>query len=147
MLDFWWNLWSEFDAMSAWELLATLLLIIYVVLAAKGTRWCWPPGIIGSAITMVLVYKSNYFLESGLQFYYVIMGIYGWIFWTNNSSDSGETEIKKLTAKEHLLNELLSPIQISGNGDDDVNKHECCEKAESFVSIKKDSRYINNDPV
>lgn len=109
MADFWSNLTEQFDALTMWELSSTALLLIYVVLAAKGNRWCWLPGIVGSAIMGCLVWQANLYLEAGLQVYYVAMGIYGWLHWSKAKEQTGSESgsIKKMTHKEMLLVPLL----------------------------------------
>ena len=56
--------------------------LCYVVLAARGSRYCWPAAFIGSAIFVVVFWQYQLLMESALNIYYVGMAVYGWILWT-----------------------------------------------------------------
>jgi len=77
--------------------------IAYVILAAKENVWCWPMGIIGSALSIWLFVDSKIYAESVLFTYYVIMGFYGWYVWSGGGSNSEKFTIRKLPVKTHLL--------------------------------------------
>ncbi len=94
---------SAIQQTSLTEWVIFICALIYVVLAALEIFWCWLFGILSSAFSVYLCYKGNLFLESGLQFFYVIIGIYGWYEWLHasnkqpvqedrNSIDSKNTE-------------------------------------------------------
>jgi nicotinamide mononucleotide transporter len=82
--------------------------IAYVILAAKENIWCWPMGIIGSALSIWLFVDSKIYAESVLFTYYVVMGFYGWYVWSGGGSHSEKFTIRKLNLKTHFL------ILISG---------------------------------
>lgn len=63
------------------EWLIFILALLYVILAAIENVWCWLFGILASVFSVYLCYKGNLFLESGLQVFYVIIGLYGWYEW------------------------------------------------------------------
>ncbi|MCZ4408043.1 nicotinamide riboside transporter PnuC [Cryomorphaceae bacterium 1068] len=84
------------------EYTAVAFNIGYVILAARENIWCWPLGIIGSALSIWLFIDSKIYAESVLFTYYVIMGFYGWRAWNRGKSDSGKFEIRTLTIPIHL---------------------------------------------
>lgn len=57
--------------------------IAYVVLAARSIIWCWPAGIIASALSLFIAVQTNYRLDVIQELYYIGMGIYGWYAWTH----------------------------------------------------------------
>ena len=75
----------------------------YVVLAARENIWCWPLGIIGSALSIWLFVDAKIYAESVLFAYYVFMGFYGWWVWSRGKSDSGKFEISALTIPTHVV--------------------------------------------
>lgn len=87
---------------------ATILGIGYVVGASLSRLWCWPLGIIGSAIAMWLALEANYFQDAILNLYYIGMGIYGWINWQKNSQEN----VKKSGA----LDEGIAAETSQGSG-------------------------------
>ena len=74
-----------------WIIFATAL--IYVVLAAIENIWCWLFGILSSALSIYLCFSGKLFLESGLQVFYVTIGIYGWYQWLYGSKEKTELQI------------------------------------------------------
>jgi len=86
----------------ALEYTAVAFNIGYVVLAARENIWCWPLGIIGSALSIWLFVDSKIYAESVLFSYYVVMGFYGWWAWSRGNTDSGNFEIRTLHVSTHL---------------------------------------------
>lgn len=79
-------------ATSVQEWTATVLLIIYVILAAREHVLCWPFGIAGSALSAWFYFALDkpLFMEGFLNVGYVLLGIYGWYAWMQRK-DKTET--------------------------------------------------------
>jgi nicotinamide mononucleotide transporter len=79
------------------EWLIFILALVYVIFAAVENIWCWIFGILSSALSVYLCYSGHLFLESGLQIFYVFIGIYGWYEWLygtkNQSAQNTELHI------------------------------------------------------
>lgn len=76
----------DYLAMLPWlELVAMLLSLAYVVLAARGSIWCWPAAFIGTAIYTVIFYDVSLLMDSALNVYYLIMAVYGYWIWQKNA--------------------------------------------------------------
>ena len=69
--------------MSAWEYVAVLLGLSYVILVMKESLWCWPAAFISTLIYTILFWQGALLMESFLSFYYLLMAIYGWYCWRN----------------------------------------------------------------
>lgn len=85
---------SGFVAMSAWEYVAVLFSIIYVILAIRENSWCWPAAFVSTSIYTLLFWQGALLMESLLNFYYLLMAIYGFFQWqkvakTDLASQSG----------------------------------------------------------
>lgn len=78
---------SAFYQTSGTEWLVFITALVYVVLAAIENVWCWLFGILASVLSVYLCFTGNLFLESGLQVFYVVMGIYGWYQWLQGSKE------------------------------------------------------------
>ena len=63
------------------ELLAVILSMAYVVFAAKENSWCWPAALLSTGIYTLIFYDVYLWMDSLLQIYYFIMGVYGWYMW------------------------------------------------------------------
>ena len=75
------------------EWLIFLMALAYVILAAIENVWCWLFGVLASLFSVYLCFTGNLFLESGLQIFYVIIGIYGWYEWLHGSKNKTELPI------------------------------------------------------
>lgn len=81
--------------------------IAYVILAARKNNWCWPLGIVGSALSIMLFVNTKLYAESVLFSYYIVMGFYGWWQWSGHRSDSNDLEIKQWKITKHIKVLLL----------------------------------------
>ncbi|MEM6581267.1 MAG: nicotinamide riboside transporter PnuC [Pseudomonadota bacterium] len=88
--------------MSGWEVLAVGLGIAYLLLAVRESLWCWYAAFLSTAIFLVVFWKVNLLMESGLQVYYLAMAVYGWWQWQYGSQDHDELRISSWTARHHV---------------------------------------------
>jgi nicotinamide mononucleotide transporter len=84
---------SAIQQTSVTEWLIFIFALVYVILAAVENVWCWLFGILGSALSVYLCYAGDLFLESGLQVFYVFIGIYGWYEWLHGSKQKLQLHI------------------------------------------------------
>ncbi|MEM9917635.1 MAG: nicotinamide riboside transporter PnuC [Bacteroidota bacterium] len=95
---------ESFLSFSWIEQLALFSGIIYVVLAARESIWCWPWGILSSGL---LGYASltfyQLYADFGLQMYYVLMGFLGLYQWRFGSQSKTALPISRMRAREHLV--------------------------------------------
>lgn len=68
------------------EYTAVAFNVAYIILAAQRSIWCWPMGIIGSLISIVLFVEVRIYAEAVLFVYYVGMGAYGWVHWSRSGA-------------------------------------------------------------
>ena len=108
-------------SMSAWEAFATVLALLYVVLAAKGNMWCWPAALVSTAIYSIIFFDVSLIMESLLNVYYMAMAIFGWFSWffakrksaQLTHQDTVELPIVSWTVKRHLMGiVILVPIAL-----------------------------------
>jgi len=75
------NMLTAVAAMSAWEVVAVMLAIAYLVLAIRQNIWCWSAAFTSTGIYLVLMYRAFLYMESALQVFYLVMAVYGWYQW------------------------------------------------------------------
>ena len=82
-----------FDFITAnwFEIVAAALAITYLILAMQQNILCWAAWIISSIMYLFVMFSAGLYMESGLQIFYIVMGIYGWIQWNNRSSKNNLT--------------------------------------------------------
>jgi nicotinamide mononucleotide transporter len=81
------------------ELSAVILGFAYLILISFSQRIAWIFGILSSAIYVYLAFFGAFYLQAGLQFVYVVLGIFGFINW----GKSAETKLKIWSLQKHLL--------------------------------------------
>lgn len=64
------------------EAVAVALGLLYVVLAAAGSRWCWPAGGLSAALLAWVSWRAHLPMQALLQLWYVAMALYGWRRWS-----------------------------------------------------------------
>ena len=92
-----------------WEWFAVISGLLYVILISFKKISAWFFAIISSLLYIYLCYSSQLFLETGLQFFYLIMGIYGWYLWTFVQKID-ENRIIKWKNYQHSINITISTI-------------------------------------
>lgn len=108
-----------------WVAVATSL--TYVILAAQKRILCWLFAFISSSLYVYLCFSTQLYLETVLQFFYVVMAIVGFVLWSrsakeedlingdildepNETSDKKRSGIVRWPVEYHIVNVLLSTI-------------------------------------
>jgi len=115
------NIWQELSVYSIPEIIAVLASLTYVILASREHRGCWPAGMIGSSIYVVVFFQYQLYMDSALNIFYVVMAIYGWLMWSSRQSKTGiatmatksTTTIKQWHAIKHI-NAIAVILLLSG---------------------------------
>ena len=100
------NITNAFAQMSSWELLAVAFGITYVLLAAKESLWTWLFAFFGTLIYTILFWEGALVSSSLLNFYYMVMAIYGFILWR------GGKGAEELEVSTYTLNRNMAIIAI-----------------------------------
>ena len=74
----------------ALELLGTLVGIIYLWLEYRASIYLWIAGIIMPAIYIIIYYKAGLYADFGINIYYLLIALYGWIMWKRGTHSSSE---------------------------------------------------------
>ena len=92
---------------SAWEIAAVVLALVYLVLAIRESIACWFAAILSTSIYIVLMYQAGLYMESALQVFYIAMAVYGWYCWKH-----GEGPVNKLPVSSWPLNRHGTPVVL-----------------------------------
>ena len=76
--------------MSILEIIASLFGVLSVWFAKKNNMLVFPTGIVSVLIYVYITYENKIYAEAGINLYYFVMSVYGWVLWTSKN-----TEIKK----------------------------------------------------
>jgi nicotinamide mononucleotide transporter len=94
---------------SIWEWFAVVTGLLYVILISYKKISAWFFAIVSSILYIYLCYSSQLFLETGLQFFYLIMAVYGWYMW-NSEEKKDENKIIQWKNYQHSINIAISTI-------------------------------------
>jgi nicotinamide mononucleotide transporter len=98
------DIWQQFlDGLFAttWlEFVAVVFGIASVMLSRIEHIWVYPTGIINTTIYIYLCFLGGLYAEAGVNFYYTVMSIVGWVLWSQKKEGGETLHISKSDAKE-----------------------------------------------
>ena len=101
MLEFLFDQYKDYPTyMIILEITAILFGLLSVWFAKKDNIWVFPTGIINTAIYVYLLWKWSLLGDMMINFYYVLMSIYGWYIWTRKKGDVVAFPISRMTLSE-----------------------------------------------
>lgn len=100
------------DIYTVLEIISVICGTLFLILMVKENIWCWIFGILSSAITIYLYTHVTLYLEAGLNFYYILAGFYGWIYWYKHRGRNQKTPVIEWKAKFHYIN-IIGGITLS----------------------------------
>src|SRR5665647_618183 len=90
------------------EIVGAILSLIYLYLSIKQKLSLWFFGIISSLFYIVIFFQAKFYADMSLQFYYVVISIYGWKNWKNGESENGDESPTNQLSKRLMLNLALA---------------------------------------
>ncbi len=93
------------------EILGALTGLIYLYFSIRRSIWLWPWGIITSLLYVYVYFNAKFYADFSLQFYYLGISIYGWLYWTRGKKENQENSRPVVKAN---FRELLVFIVIIG---------------------------------
>ncbi len=93
------------------EIFGVISGLLFIYFEIKASIWLWPISIISAAAYIIIFYTSKFYADMGLQVYFLIVGIYGWIHWLRGKSNNQKEELPIAnTTRNHVL--ILSVITV-----------------------------------
>jgi nicotinamide mononucleotide transporter len=84
----WIALFEEQIRETTWlQWLAVIFGVAEVLLARSNNIWLYPIGIAGIVISIYLLIDVQLYAESALNLYYLVMSMYGWIYWIRKKNE------------------------------------------------------------
>ncbi|MDP4150062.1 MAG: nicotinamide riboside transporter PnuC [Bacteroidota bacterium] len=77
----WQLFWQQILQTDSLTWIAVILGVAEVLLARANRIALYPAGILGTLISMYILFRSGLFAETLLNGYYVVMSVYGWWHW------------------------------------------------------------------
>ncbi|KAA6330028.1 Nicotinamide riboside transporter PnuC [termite gut metagenome] len=88
------------------ELTGTLIGLLYLWLEYKASIYLWAAGIIMPAIYIFVYYEAGLYADTGINVYYLLAALYGWVLWKRGN---GKTEELPIT---HTPARVLLPVSL-----------------------------------
>ena len=108
IMDFLFSQYSTYsDTFILLEITAVLMNIISVVYAKQNNILVYPTGIIGTGISVYILYNFSLLGDMIINGYFVIMSIYGWYYWSRKRDEVFINNISILKKKEYIQMVLL----------------------------------------
>lgn len=98
------NVWQSFlDGLFAtgWlEFVAVVFGIASVMLSRKENIWVYPTGIFNTSIFIYLCLMGGLYAEAGVNAYYTVMSVVGWVLWARKEDGRQALSIRRSSAIE-----------------------------------------------
>ena len=91
------------DVSSISEALALVFNLAYVVLAIFQSVWCWPAGLVGAGLTLVVFLHARLYGAMALQGVYIALMVYGWHTWRHGGKEGSELAVSRTPARWRLV--------------------------------------------
>ena len=89
------------------ECIAVFFSILYVILAAKESIWCWGAAAISVILYIYICFFAQLYPETGLQVFYLFMAFYGYYNWNKKEQS---LQIIEWSISNHLFVLVIGAI-------------------------------------
>lgn len=89
--------------MSYLEALAALFGVANILLIVRRSVWNFPAALVMVTLTGVVLWDAKLYSDAGLQAFFFIVNILGWVLWTRNRGAAGEIIVDRLGSIGRLV--------------------------------------------
>ena len=94
------------------EIVGAILSLIYLYLSINQKISLWVFGFLSSAFYIFVFFQTKFYADMSLQFYYLVISIYGWINWKRGKNNSGEELPTSQLSKSLLFKLIVATVLI-----------------------------------
>lgn len=90
------------------EIIGTLVGLVYLWLEYRASIYLWIAGIVMPAIYIFVYYHAGLYADFGINIYYLLAAVYGWVMWKyrRNKDTKSELPITKMPLR-YLLGLII----------------------------------------
>jgi nicotinamide mononucleotide transporter len=77
------------------DVVTTVLGLAYILLEYRASVWMWAVGFAMQSLGIVLYYQKGLYADCGMEFYYLVMTMYGWWRWVHGSEKKQNLPISR----------------------------------------------------
>ena len=96
------------------EIIAVFFGLLSVWYARNENIWVFPTGLINVGLYVYIFFGTKLYANMGINFYFVIMSIYGWYNWARVDENKKHIPITRCTRNEYLQNFGIFTISFIG---------------------------------
>lgn len=88
--------------MTGWELVAVFFAVLSVIFQKNNNILVYPTGIISTGIYTYLLSRAHFklYADAILNAYYLVMSVYGWIYWAKKGASTPHTPVTHAGKRE-----------------------------------------------
>ena len=94
------------------EILGTIVGIIYLWQEYHASINLWLTSIIMPAIYLYVYYSAGLYADFGINIYYLVIALYGWLAWRYNFSLTKKTESEKKLYISHIKKSYIPRLAV-----------------------------------
>ncbi|RBL93469.1 nicotinamide riboside transporter PnuC [Chitinophaga flava] len=96
---------NSFHEMTWLEAIAVLFAVLSVIFQKKNNILVYPTGIISTGIYTYLLSREHFklYADATLNAYYLVMSIYGWVYWARQGPAKPAVKISRSTPREMTM--------------------------------------------
>lgn len=88
--------------MDGLEITGTLVGLLYLWFEYRASIWLWVAGIVMPALSLFVYYRAGLYADFGINIYYLLAGVYGWLMWLRGASGKKELPVVHTPARQIL---------------------------------------------
>ena len=86
------------------EIAGVIVGLIYLWLEYRASVWLWAASIVMPAIYIFIYAESGFYADMGINIYYLVASIYGWVAWLRRGDDGQPLKIT------HTPRKMILPL-------------------------------------
>lgn len=94
------------------EIIAVVFGLLSVWFAKKANILVYPTGIVSVLIYVYICLNAQLYADMGINAFYFMMSVYGWIMWTRKTDNSMQRPITFSTKKDYLISSAMFVFSI-----------------------------------
>ena len=96
------------------EIIAVFFGLLSVWYARNENIRVYPTGLINVVLYVYIFYGTKLYANMGMNFYFVIMSVYGWYYWAKVDENQKHVPISRCSRIEYLQNIGLFSVSFVG---------------------------------
>lgn len=102
--------------MSWLEAIASLFGIANILLIVRRSVWNFPAALVMVALTGIVLWDARLYSDAGLQAFFFVVNILGWVLWARNRGDAGEIIVRRMRLSGRIMAVALAMAATWGWG-------------------------------